>query len=101
MNHSRRSFMVLTMGAGASLWLARANAEAPHLSEADPAAVAVGYKEDAAKVDRAKYPNFAADQTCANCSLFQGKSTDAWGGCTLFSGKDVAAKGWCASWTNM
>jgi hypothetical protein len=100
MNHSRRSFMVLTLGAGASLWLARANA-APHLSEADPAAVAVGYKEDAAKVDKAKYPNFAADQTCANCSLFQGKSADAWGGCTLFSGKDVAAKGWCASWTNM
>ncbi|MEZ2353771.1 high-potential iron-sulfur protein [Caballeronia sp. RCC_10] len=101
MNTSRRSFMVMTIGAGTSLWLARAHADAPHLDEADPAAMAVGYKEDAAKVDKVKYPNFAADQNCANCSLYQGKSTDAWGGCTLFGDKQVAARGWCASYTNM
>ncbi|WP_244817649.1 high-potential iron-sulfur protein [Caballeronia sp. Lep1P3] len=101
MKTSRRSFMMLTMGAGASLWLARADADAPHLSETDSAAMAVGYKEDAAKVDKAKYPNFAADQACANCSLYQGKATDAWGGCTLFANKLVAGRGWCGSYTNM
>jgi hypothetical protein len=101
MTTSRRSFVKFTMGMGASLWLTRADADAPHLSESDPAAVAVGYKEDASKVDKAKYPNFAANQACANCSLFEGKSTDAWGGCTLFANKLVAGRGWCASYTNM
>lgn len=101
MTTSRRHFLILTTGAGASLWLTRASADAPHLSETDPAAIAVGYKEDAAKVDKAKYPNYAADQACGNCSLFQGKSTDAWGGCTLFGAKLVAGRGWCASYTNM
>jgi len=101
MNTSRRNFMVVSIGAGTALWLSRARADAPHLSESDPAAVAVGYTENAAKVDKAKYPNFAADQTCANCSLYQGKASDAWGGCTLFGDKLVAGKGWCAAWTNM
>ncbi|EKS69692.1 MULTISPECIES: high-potential iron-sulfur protein [Caballeronia] len=101
MNTSRRNFMVVSIGAGTALWLSRARADAPHLSESDPAAVAVGYKENAAKVDKAKYPNFAADQTCANCSLYQGKASDAWGGCTLFGDELVAGKGWCSSWTNM
>ncbi|SAK44121.1 high potential iron-sulfur protein [Caballeronia pedi] len=101
MNTSRRSFMIFGIGMSSTLWLTRARADLPHLSESDPAAAAVGYKEDAAKIDKTKYPNFAADQNCANCSLYQGKSSDAWGGCTLFNGKLVAGKGWCASWTNM
>ena len=100
-NLSRRNFMIVSVGMSSALWLSRAGAESAHLSESDPAAVAVGYKEDAAKVDRAKYPNYAAGQTCATCSLYQGKSTDAWGGCTLFSDKLVAGRGWCSSWTDM
>jgi hypothetical protein len=100
-NISRRSFMILSVGMAPVLWQSRASAEAAHLAESDPAAVAVGYRENAAKVDRTKYPNYAAEQTCANCSLFQGKSTDAWGGCTLFGDKLVAGRGWCSSWTNM
>ena len=44
MNTSRRTFMALSIGVGSALWLTRARADAPHLSEADPAAVAVGYK---------------------------------------------------------
>ncbi|SAL44458.1 high potential iron-sulfur protein [Caballeronia peredens] len=93
--------MIFSVGMGSSLWLSRASADASHLSESDPAAVAVGYREDAAKIDKAKYSNYAAGQTCANCSLFSGKSTDAWGGCTLFGDKLVAGRGWCASYTNM
>ena len=100
-NVSRRTFMIVSVGMGPALWLSRARAEAPHLSESDPAAAAVGYREDAAKVDKAKYSNYAAGQTCATCSLYAGKSTDAWGGCSLFSGKLVAGPGWCSSWTNM
>jgi hypothetical protein len=101
MNATRRQFVIGSIGMGASLWLARADADAKHLSVSDPAAKAVGYTEDATKVDKAKYSNYAASQTCANCSLFQGKSTDAWGGCTLFDDKQVAGRGWCSSWTNM
>ncbi|SAL82211.1 high potential iron-sulfur protein [Caballeronia terrestris] len=102
MNPSRRTFMILGIGAGSSLLLSRAAlADGPKLSESDPAAVEVGYKEDAKKVDKAKFPNYAAGQDCSNCSLFQGKSTDAWGGCTLFGTKQVAARGWCGSYTNM
>jgi hypothetical protein len=101
MNPLRRSFVIGSIGMGASLWLTRASADAPHLSVSDPAAKAVGYTEDASKVDKAKYPNFTAGQTCANCSLYQGKSSDAWGGCTLFEGKLVAGPGWCSSYTNM
>jgi hypothetical protein len=101
MNVSRRNFVICGIGAGATLWLTQARADAPHLSVSDPAAKAVAYTEDASKVDKAKATNYVAGQTCANCSLFQGKSTDAWGGCTLFDGKVVAGRGWCSSYTNM
>jgi hypothetical protein len=103
MKTSRRHFLTLSVGVSSALMLSRlafadtANA----LSEADPKAQAVGYKEEASKVDKAKFPGYAAGQTCANCSLFQGKTTDAYGGCTLFGDKQVAARGWCSSYSNM
>ncbi|MFM0198804.1 high-potential iron-sulfur protein [Paraburkholderia fungorum] len=105
MKPSRRHFLTLSVGVSSALMLSRlafadtANANA--LSEADPKAQAVGYKEDTARVDKAKFPGYAAGQTCANCSLFQGKATDAYGGCTLFGDKQVAARGWCSSYSNM
>jgi hypothetical protein len=68
------------------------------LDEKDPVAVAQGYVHDATKVDRAKWPKYQAGQNCANCQLFQGKATDAWGGCPLFGAKQVAGKGWCNAW---
>ncbi|AXE95269.1 high-potential iron-sulfur protein [Paraburkholderia sp. DD10] len=103
MKTSRRHFLLLSVGVGSSLVLSRAAFAdtANALSEADPKAQAVGYKEDASKVDKAKFPGYAAGQTCGNCSLFQGKATDAYGGCTLFGDKQVAARGWCGSYTNM
>jgi hypothetical protein len=60
--------------------------------------MALGYVVDAAKADKAKFPKFAAGQHCANCSLFQGKTTDASGPCPIFAGKAVAAKGWCSAY---
>lgn len=102
MNNSRRSFVFLSLGAGASLALTRvALADAARVSESDPKAQALGYKEVAAKVDKSKFPTYVAGQTCANCSLFQGKSSDAWGGCTVFGTQQVAATGWCSSYSNM
>ncbi len=71
------------------------------LNETDPKAQAVGYREDASKVDKAKFPGYATGQNCGNCSLFQGKANDAYGGCTLFGDKQVAAPGWCSSYSNM
>ena len=68
------------------------------LLESDAQAMTLGYKADATKADKAKFPNYAAGQNCANCALYQGKATDAAGGCPLFAGKQVAGKGWCSSW---
>ena len=104
MKTSRRHFLMLSVGVSSSLLLSRAafaDDTTNKLSEADPKAQAVGYKEDASKVDKAKFPNYAAGQTCGNCSLFQGKTTDAYGGCTLFGDKQVAAHGWCSSYSNI
>ena len=70
----------------------------PQLDEKDTAAAGLGYKHDATKVDKAKFKQYAAGQTCANCQLFQGKPADAWGGCPIFSGKLVNGKGWCSAY---
>lgn len=103
MKTSRRQFLMLGAGFGSSLVLSDVAfaGTANTLSESDPAAQAVGYQEDASKVDKAKFPSYAAGQTCASCSLFQGKATDAYGGCTLFGTKQVAARGWCSSYSTM
>ncbi|MBN3806754.1 High potential iron-sulfur protein [Paraburkholderia sp. Ac-20336] len=101
---SRRHFLLLSVSAGSALALSRtafAASPANMLSESDPQAKAVGYTEDASKVDKAKFPNFAAGQSCATCSLFQGKASDTYGGCTLFGDKQVASRGWCSSYSNM
>lgn len=95
--NSRRSFIRIVPIAGAALFGARL-AYAADLDPKDPQAVALGYVTDATKADKAKYPKYAAGQTCATCQLYQGKAGDASGGCALFAGKNVAAKGWCSAW---
>jgi hypothetical protein len=60
--------------------------------------VALGYKADSTKVDKAKFPKHVASQVCTNCALFQGAATAAAGGCPLFGAKQVAGKGWCSAW---
>ena len=77
--------------------LARAQSQAL-LQEDDDEAKATGYHADAAKVDKAKFPKYAAGQTCANCSLYAPDGDKPSGGCALFYGKDVLAKGWCNAW---
>lgn len=73
-------------------------AEAGQLDEADPAAVALGYKKDTTQVDGAKYPQHKPTQDCAGCRYFQAKAGSEWGPCTLFAGKGVHSKGWCAAY---
>lgn len=97
---TRRSFLLAALPATALAAVAArsASAQAARLEESDPTAVALGYKHDAAKVDAAKFPTFAAGRNCANCQLYQAKAGDAWGACGAVGGKLVNAKGWCVAW---
>jgi hypothetical protein len=109
MSKSRRDAIKLMMGGVAAVPLmnlvgmAAAQAEdLPHVDEAaDPTAIALKYKNDAATADRAgaarpgKPPE---EQFCHNCQFSQGGEGD-WLPCQLFPGKAVSANGWCASWT--
>jgi len=98
MTTTRRIFL-MTLSASGAAFVSGAHAQAKvNLDEKDPQAIALGYVADASKVDRKKYPKFAASQNCANCALFQAKAGDAAGGCPLFGTKQVAAKGWCSAW---
>jgi hypothetical protein len=99
-NPSRRAFVISAVaGSGALIAASRVSAQAaPVLTEADPQAVALGYKADNTKVDKAKYPQHAATQMCSGCNFYQGKATDAMAPCQLFAGKQVAGKGWCSAW---
>lgn len=94
---NRRTFMIQCSVAGTALAAGQSMAQGAAVSETDPQAASLGYKADAGKVDKAKFPKFAAGQQCANCQLFQGK-TAATGPCTIFANKTVSAKGWCSAW---
>jgi hypothetical protein len=67
---------------------------AEKLSEDDPTAVSLGYKNDAAL---ATHETYVAGRNCAGCAFFQGDAAPE-GPCLVFRGKLVNAKGWCASW---
>jgi hypothetical protein len=98
---SRRSFIQIIPLAGALAFCAKAAvaADAPNVDPKDPQAAALGYVVDASKVDKAKFPKYAAGQACGGCQLYQGKAGDPAGGCAIFAGKQVAAKGWCSAYT--
>lgn len=95
---NRREFIVQISLASSVLAAGQAFAQGAMVAETDAQATALGYKADASKADKAKYPKYAAGQQCANCALYQGKPGDAAGPCPLFAGKQVAAKGWCSAW---
>ena len=94
----RRDFIIQISAGSTALITGQAFAQAPMLAETDAQATALGYKADATKVDKTKFPKYAADQNCSSCVLYQGKPADAAGGCPLFAGKQVAGKGWCSAW---
>jgi hypothetical protein len=102
MRISRRSLLEnLSLAAGAAaLMRGRAGAaEAARLDVKDPAAIALGYVENAAQVDVKKYPGYTAGSNCENCLQLQGSAGDNYRPCSLFPGKLVSVSGWCKSWT--
>jgi hypothetical protein len=100
---SRRELVkTLTLGAVASATVAASrtrSAEPAKLDVHDPAALALGYVEDASRVDLKKYPRYAQGTKCDNCLLLQGEPGNPYRPCSLFQGKLVAVSGWCSGWT--
>jgi High potential iron-sulfur protein len=101
---ARRSFIkTLTIGAAVGVWTTSsahaADAPPAKLDVKDPAAVALGYVENAAQVDTKKYPTYVKGSNCENCLQLQGKPGNNYRPCNLFPGKVVAVSGWCSSWT--
>jgi hypothetical protein len=101
MSLSRRAFMengailITAVGVSSLAW----PDSAPMLSESDPTAAALGYKANASSVDKAKFPQYAAGQSCSSCALYQGAAGSSSGPCAIFAGKAVSSNGWCASYT--
>lgn len=72
------------------------------LSESDPTAQALGYKNDASKADVAKFPTaknaVKEGHVCKNCTFYKADPKEkGWGDCTLFAKNLVAEGGWCMS----
>lgn len=100
MKPNRRLFLLQSASLSAALALSRpALSDDTMVSESDANAQALGYRSDAASVDKTKYPKYAAGQSCSNCQFYQGSATDATAPCPLFGTKHVAGKGWCNSYT--
>src|SRR5579872_1386759 len=99
---SRRSVLILMGAAGAATLIGlrpslspAQGKDLPHLSDSDPTAKALGYTEDASKVDKSKFPAFKSGAKCANCNFFQATAGQQYGPCQIFPGKSVNANGWC------
>ena len=88
------AILLAVVGASSVAW-----SDTPMVSESDPLAVSLGYKATASSVDKAKFPQYAAGQSCSGCALFQGAAGASSGPCPIFSGKAVSSTGWCASYS--
>ncbi len=98
MSMNRRTFIIHSLvGSAALATIGSSDAQTVRLAENDPQAAALGYKEDTAKVDKAKFPRYAAGQSCSTCQLYQGPVTGT-GKCAIFAGKLVAGTGWCSAY---
>lgn len=64
----------------------------------DPAALALGYVENAAAVDVKKYPAFVPGSNCESCLRLEGAPGNDYRPCGLFPGKLVSVRGWCSGW---
>ena len=100
--NSRRDFLfkLAVSATTPAVLCGRALAQTPppvQLKESDPVAKALGYKEDTAKVNAAKYPKHAIIQRCDGCATYTGKAGAATGPCTTVGGKRVTAAGWCSA----
>ncbi|OYU95867.1 MAG: hypothetical protein CFE45_19500 [Burkholderiales bacterium PBB5] len=90
---------ILWLMPAAALGATTVHAQPAKADENDPVAKGIGYKQDASKVDAAKYPTWAKGKVCSGCALYQGKAGEPWGACAIVGGKLVAAGGWCSAWS--
>ena len=100
-HNTRRNFLKIAAGAAvtaATLSRVAQAADAPHVAENDPMATGLGYKEDASKVDAAKFAMYKKGQDCGNCKFFQGPAKGGYAPCQIFSGKAVNEEGWCSAY---
>ena len=98
----RTALKILALAAAGTAVMAdrrTVGAEPIKLEMSDPAALALGYVENAAMVDVNKYPAFVPGSNCDNCLQLQGAPGPDYRPCGLFPGKLVAARGWCSGWT--
>src|SRR5450759_3354580 len=68
------------------------------VGEKDAQAVALGYVDDAIRVDKVKFKAYIAGSQCSGGARYVGKARDSAGCCPVFQGKNVTAKGWCSAW---
>jgi hypothetical protein len=95
---SRRRFITLVPVAAVGAMAVRTASAQAKLTEADPTAVALHYKEDASKIDAKKESSYKPGSACGGCVQYSGKPGDASGPCAAFGGKLVSSKGWCMAW---
>jgi hypothetical protein len=96
MKSSRRGFLASVVGLIPAVGLSRfAYGAADELAESDPSAIALGYRADATKVEKAKFPKYLAGQSCSTCQFYQGSASDQVAACPLFNGRSVRGSGWC------
>ena len=84
---SRRALVkTLALGAAAAAVLPcrRSQGADAKLDVNDPAARALGYVEDASRVDAKKYPAYLQGSTCDNCLQLQGKPGESYRPCACF-----------------
>lgn len=67
------------------------------LLETEPAAKAIGYIANAAKVDVQANPGYKRGQSCTTCAFVELTSARQ-RGCSLVPGRLVMAVGWCKLW---
>jgi hypothetical protein len=101
-SHDRRRFLGrIVAGAAVLPFLTMAPAQAadlPHLSPDDPTAKALGYTNDASKIDAKTETAFKAGSKCSGCALFTAPASGDWGACGAFAGKAVNKNGWCRAY---
>lgn len=102
----RRQFLKFGMQAGGSVLALTAIPiqllAQDKVAESEPLAQAMGYVEDASKVDTAKFPKRAGDaganQFCNNCALYAGDPDSESAPCSIFQNRLVSGTGWCNAW---
>ena len=105
-NLDRRNFLKLGMQVGGG---ALALSAIPiqllaqdSVAEDEPLSKAMGYVEDASKVDTTAFPKRAgeagATQFCNNCALYAGEADAPTAPCSIFQNRHVAGPGWCNAW---